>query len=152
MAWRWPGARKDPEHFDGGASLLHCGLTIFGRRHLEVQTTDGWQEPISQAPGDVYIGNLCSPWHRVVHLEKGEAEPLFREKADDPGILITCMFRSNVFASARARAGTGKPSPIDVFDVVNNLVAQRLARRPLRAPTLADCLRCMPDAPSAAAA
>ena len=31
-----PGERHDPEHYDGGASLLHGGLTIFGRRGLEV--------------------------------------------------------------------------------------------------------------------
>ena len=27
-----PGQRLDPEHFDGGASLLHMGITIFGSR------------------------------------------------------------------------------------------------------------------------
>ena len=31
------GERYDPEHFDGGASLLHAGLTIFGTRHVEVK-------------------------------------------------------------------------------------------------------------------
>ena len=33
-----PGERHDPEHYDGGASLLHGGLTIFGSRGLEMQT------------------------------------------------------------------------------------------------------------------
>ena len=33
-----PGERHDLEHHDEGASLLHAGLTIFGRRGLEMQT------------------------------------------------------------------------------------------------------------------
>ena len=32
-----PGEREDPPHFDGGASLLHAGLTIWGKRGLDVQ-------------------------------------------------------------------------------------------------------------------
>ena len=35
-----PGERRDPEHCDGGASLLHGGLTIFGKRGLEMQPVD----------------------------------------------------------------------------------------------------------------
>ena len=142
-----PGARSDPEHFDGGASLLHGGLTIFGRRQLEMQTKDGWQEPIWQKPCDFYIGNLCAPLHRVVHPKKPEAEPLFREEAGDAGILVTVMLRTDVFGSARARCSAGRPSPVDVYDVVNSLVARRLAKRPLRMPTFAECVKCMPRAP-----
>ena len=29
-----PGERRDPPHYDGGASWLHMGLTIFGRRRV----------------------------------------------------------------------------------------------------------------------
>jgi hypothetical protein len=143
-----PSERKDPEHFDGGASLLHAGVTIFGRRQLDVQTNDGWQEPIVQEPGNVYIGNLCAPRHRVGHLPVGEAEPLFREQAGDPGILIACMFRSNFFHDARARSGAGTPSPVDVYEVVNKAVAQHIARHPWCMPNLAECLQCLPKSPS----
>ena len=31
------GARTDPRHFDGGASLLHMGLTLWGRRRLALE-------------------------------------------------------------------------------------------------------------------
>ena len=97
-----------------------------------------------QRPGCFYLGNLCAPWHRVVHLEKNDAQPLFRERAQDPGIHITIMLQTNGFGSARARNTASKPNPTDVYDVVNNLVAQRLARRPLRMPTFLECVHCMP--------
>ena len=133
-------------------------MTIFGRRRLEIQTNDdSWLEPISQNPGDFYIGNMCAAWHRVGHFKNTEAEPLFREKAADPGIHITVMVRTDVFGAARARGSSGTPCPVDVYHVVNGLVAQRLARRPWRMPTLAECIQCMPGlhrklgAPEAAA-
>ena len=160
-----PGERHDPEHYDGGASLLHGGLTIFGRRGLEMQTaavaaapavpsaavagspapavkSGEWQSTLWQAPGDFYVGNLCAVWHRVRHQDAAKSEPLFRvagSAADGPlGVHITVMMRSDVFAHSRAR-GRELPSPPDVFDVANTIVARRLAREPLVLPTLEEC-------------
>ena len=167
-----PGERHDPEHYDGGASLLHGGLTIFGRRGLEMQTAavadsaaderwwqalvrrevvktseaqskgEEWQSTLWQAPGDFYVGNLCAVLHRVRHQDAAKSEPLFRvagSAADGPlGVHITVVMRSDVFAHSRAR-GRELPSPPDVFDVANTIVARRLAREPLVLPTLEEC-------------
>lgn len=182
-----PGERHDPEHYDGGASLLHGGLTIFGRRGLEVQTaavadsaaapavpsgevagsaapavpsgrvagsadastgseaqSKEWQSTLWQAPGDFYVGNLCAVWHRVRHQDAAKSEPLFRvagSAADGQlGVHITVMMRSDVFAHSRAR-GREMPSPPDVFDICNSIVARRLAREPWVLPTLEECLQ-----------
>ena len=67
------GPRYDPEHFDGGASLLHAGLTIFGTRHVEVKVAesaaDNW-DVLPQSAGSFYMGNLCAARHRVCHLDR----------------------------------------------------------------------------------
>ena len=61
-----PSERYDPAHCDGGASLLHGGLTIFGTRHLECKVAasaageEAW-EVLPQRPGSFYVGNLCAP-------------------------------------------------------------------------------------------
>ncbi len=34
-----PSKRKDPRHFDGGASFVHIGLTIYGRRTVFTQSS-----------------------------------------------------------------------------------------------------------------
>ena len=150
-----PGERHDPEHYDGGASLLHGGLTIFGSRGLEMQAAAGadskgseaqskgeeWQSTLWQAPRDFYVGNLCAVRHRVRHQDAAKSEPLFRvagSVADGPGVHITVMMRSDVFAESRAR-GRKTPSPPDVFDLANKIVARRLVREPLVLPTLEQC-------------
>ena len=61
-----PSERYGPEHFDGGASLLHGGLTIFGSRHLECKVAasaageEAW-EVLPQRPGSFYVATLCVP-------------------------------------------------------------------------------------------
>ena len=51
------GARSDGWHTDGGASLLHAGLTVFGKRALEarVRRSDLFRESRSRKK-DAYPG------------------------------------------------------------------------------------------------
>ena len=76
-----PSAREDRPHFDGAASLLHAGLTVWGRRGVEIrlQPEAEWQR-LEQKPGSFYVGNLCAAWHKVVHLPRKDAGPLLRQK------------------------------------------------------------------------
>lgn len=78
-------ARHDPEHFDGGASLLHGGLTVYGRRVVAYRRADGQWDRQVQEPGDFYFGNLTAPFHRVEHFSSAEAEPLYHEQDGDAG-------------------------------------------------------------------
>ena len=135
-----PSERYDPAHFDGGASLLHGGLTIFGSRHLECMVAasaggkEDW-EVLPQRPGRFYVGNVCSPWHRVRHLE--QAGPLCAVVGD---VHVVVMLRTDVFRAERSRAMKVKPRLAEVFDIVNEVVVPRLAARPLGFPCFSSCL------------
>ena len=140
-----PSERQDPAHFDGAASLLHAGLTVWGRRGLEVRLAkpaqgapEEWKK-FPQQPGSFYIGNLCAPWHRVVHLPPEQAEPLHRSSDSEEGVHIAAMLRSAVFAEARARCSSSRASPAEVYDVVNDIVARNLATKKLRHPSFPEC-------------
>jgi hypothetical protein len=57
---------EEPEHKDGGASVLHLGLTLFGRRH--VRCSQGGDLPdifIQCRPGSLYMGGFTGPVHQV---------------------------------------------------------------------------------------
>ena len=97
-------------------------------------------EKFPQQPGSFYIGNLCAPWHRVMHLPPEQAEPLHRSVGSKEGVHITVMIRSAVFAEARARSSGTRASPAEVYDEVNDIVAKNLAAAPLRLPTFQECV------------
>ena len=124
-----PGERCDPKQYDGGASLLHMGLSVWGRRRLDCFFQDETVS-IEQSPGSIYIGNLVAVEHQVKHYAAAEAAPLYqpegRLKKDSKGLLVTVLFRSDVFRHARSRQMKLPPSPADVFQVVNAIVAEQL--------------------------
>ena len=68
--------REDPRHFDGGASLLHLGLSLFGNRSLRI-----WEHGSAQPQqfdwtcGDAYISNPGAFEHQVVHQDVPERSP-----------------------------------------------------------------------------
>ena len=139
--------RIDPAHFDGVASLLHGGLTLWGQRELEYMTEDGEWHGLIQQPGSFYIANMCAAWHQVRHRGPDAAEPLFRPigaKPNHPGLHITVMLRTDVFRADFARRGKQKGRPEDVYDAVNAVVARKLAREPWTMPTLGECMAQMP--------
>lgn len=138
--------RSDPAHFDGAPSLLHAGLTVWGKRNLGVRLAKPAEEApaewqwLPQQPGAFYIGNLCAPWHQVGHFAPAQAEPLFRRGDGGTGVHVTVMIRSDVFAEARARNSSSLACPVEVYRAVNAVVANNLATRPLRLPTFTECL------------
>ena len=134
------GHRYDPEHFDGGTSLLHAGLTIFGTRHVEVKVAesadDKWNV-LPQSAGSFYMGNMCVAWHRVHHFDCDGGGRLCEAAGN---VHIAVMLRTDVFREERARSMSSKPTPCDVFDIVNQVVAESLAIDPLHFPDLASCI------------
>ena len=145
------GARFDPKHFDGGASLLHGGVTIFGSRMLHLWFQDGATQVVHQNPGDVYVGNMCAVEHQVEHHDASSSQNLYRGEdslpmqevvsASDGGLLVAVMLRSDVFRHSRARKLTGKPTPVAIYDIVNSVVAEHLATQPVIIPSFADVVR-----------
>ncbi len=130
-----PSKRSDGWYTDGAASLLHVGATVFGHRDLEVEGGDGNTLLLQQRPGSFYIGNLCALNHNVKH--DGNTADLYRAPsasgAEDP-VHITAMVRTDVFRHNRARRKNARPSPSELFRIVNEETAKFFARAPLRAP------------------
>ena len=116
-----PGQRDDGWHTDGGCSLLHASVTLFGTRNVQV-AIEGQEELVTfaQEPGSFYVGALCALEHNVNHQE--ECLHTFRTKAAtasaaatssgsladwqaddaaaataDSGLQIAVMIRSDVF-------------------------------------------------------
>ena len=132
------GARKDEPHFDGGASLLHMGITIFGSRELRCwpSTAGPGGQLLQQSPGSIYVGNMCAIEHQVAHSD--DAFGLYQPPAGSgQGLEIAVMMRTDVFSQTRGRKMKGKPTPTDVFDLVNPVIAQYLATVPLTLPDFA---------------
>ena len=133
------GEREDGWHTDGGASLLHAGLTIFGTRTLCVKLkpeTGGCisrQLSFDQRPGSFYVGNMCTLEHNVVH---GATSPGSWEDR----LQMMVMLRSDLFRDSRARMINSCPGPHELFRVVNRETARHLAEVPFPLPDLAEVL------------
>ncbi len=132
-----PGPRKDVVHYDGGASLLHMGLTIFGTRNLVCHFPQEGTRTFRQRPGSIYVGNMCAIKHHVEH-EPASAECL---GSGEQATQITIMFRSDVFRHGQARKKISKPTPVDMYDIVNTVVASHLSTDPMVLPDFANVAR-----------
>ena len=130
-------ARSDGWHTDGGCSLLHAGLTLFGTKTPQVEVeADSCNEPqeLLQRPGSFYVGNLVALSHNVKHTAEGHG--CFQTRSQDQGVQVAIMARSDVFREARARRINNTPGPKELFDIVNRVVATQLAEKPLLTPSL----------------
>ena len=144
FAYAWaqvmrPGQRFDEEHFDGGASLLMAVLTIYGSRRLHLKLDGTWSEQtLQQQAGNFYVGTMAAVFHRVEHDEISGS--LYRESSGDDGFKIVILFRTDCFSGNRGRNMVSKPGRAQVFDIVNAVIAQKLAREPLLCPTAAEAM------------
>ena len=133
------GERQDGWHTDGGASLLHAGLTIFGSRTLCVKLqpkTGGFpdrQLHLPQRPGSFYLGNMCTLEHNVVH---GATSPGSWEDR----LQMMVMLRPDLFHDSRAHVVNSCPGPRELFRIVNRETARHLAEIRFPLPDLADVL------------
>ena len=132
-----PIVRTDPPHYDGGASLIHSGLTLYGRRDLAFLYPDGKIEFHEQTPGQYYTGNFCAIKHEVRHHAFVGQQLL-------NGHEIAIMFRTDCFRGSRARKLKGKPTPIHIYDAVNEVVATALAKDSFYLPTYAEVMAELP--------
>ena len=154
-----PGARDDGWHTDGGCSLLHASVTIFGTRSVEVKVEGQPQVTLEQEPGSFYVGNLAALEHNVRHhveckqtfdgaaatakvdrkdfasaaSAKGDAEndSSAATAEGDQRLQIAVMIRCDVFRNMRARKKNTTPGPSEFFHVVNDAVAHHLANVPV---------------------
>ena len=128
------GEREDGWHTDGGASLLHAGMTIFGSRHLQVRFKgDEGCLSLEQRRGSFYAGNLCALEHHVVHGAIAPGPP-------EEQVQIAVMLLSDLFREARARKINACPGPRELFRVVNRVTARHMAEVPFPLPDIAAIL------------
>jgi len=134
------GERVEQWHTDGGASLLHAALTIFGSRTVEVEAggKGGGCISLQQRPGAFYVGNLCALNHRVVHGEHSAG--CFCGGQPSKQVQIAVMLRSDYFRNARARTIDSKPGPAELFHIVNKEVAKYFKQEQIFLPDLAAVL------------
>ena len=163
-----PGARDDGWHTDGGCSLLHASVTIFGTRSVEVKVEGQPQVTLVQEPGSFYVGNLAALEHNVRHHVEckhtfdgaaatakddpknlasaasaaGDAEGAASAATaeGDPRLQIAVMIRCDVFRECRARRINSTPGPAELFRIVNYAAARHLADVPVALPDMTEVL------------
>jgi hypothetical protein len=156
------GDREDPVHFDGGASFLHAGITIRGKRTLfcrhggpaskkkkgrtdqpstVAETSKGSlvRQPEMQVladAGHVYIGCLCGPEHYVQHHPVAEHD-LYPSRLGP--VEITVLLRSRVFRQARGSTQAQGPVPLVLWQTLAPVVSEVLTEQCWMLPDLAAC-------------
>ena len=130
------GEREDGWHTDGGTSLLHAALTLFGERDMQVELESGCIS-LSQRPGSFYMGNLCAFNHCVVHGD--DAAGCYRRKESEP-VQIAVMLRSDLLREGRGRKINSTPGPKELYEIVNAETAKHLAEVPIYLPDLAEVI------------
>ena len=138
------GERNDGWHTDGGCSLLHAAVTLWGTRSVEVLLEDNDQVTLDQKPGSFYVGNLAALRHNVCHHARCEHtfsnDYLRRQPEGKRDLQIAVMMRCDVFRAARARKIDATPGPTDFFQAVNHAAAEHLATVPVALPDLTEVL------------
>ena len=137
--------RCDPIHWDGGASFMHAGLTLYGERSLKCRHFDkpfaadneqGLKElELQMRPGHFYLGCLCGPEHYVQHRPS-------QALLSTPGcgdVEIVVLFRSRVFRAARGSTQQSGPVPHALWDALAPVMVQCFASLPWLLPSLAAC-------------
>ena len=76
------GQRRDPPHYDGGASWLHMGLTIFGRRkvHWNLQKQDSANGNFSNT-----ADSPPRPSHKIILFARPRSDPMIRRTRASTG-------------------------------------------------------------------
>jgi hypothetical protein len=132
------GLWAEPEHLDGGASIMHLGLTLFGRRNLVCRQGLGLSDvSIPNVPGAVCCGQLTGPLHLVTHELAEDHELLHVPGLGRLGVNV--MMRTALFPFNRARLRNTTPSPQALFEALARSFRETLASMEFRLPSLREC-------------
>ena len=108
-----PSAREDGWHTDGGCSLLHASVTLFGTRSVEVKVEGKPQVTLDQKLGSFYVGTLAALYHNVHHHERCDHtfsnDYLKQQPEEKRDLQIAAMIRCDVFRENRARRADATP-------------------------------------------
>ena len=135
-----PEMRFEPRHNDGGASVLHMGITLYGRRRVTFfepisGSASGQEEErevcFAQQPGSVYLGTVTGASHQVSHVVTRNPEEELRAHT------VSVMLRTCLFPYNRARCQNTTPSPPEVFRALASSLTEHLVAHRLELPSLA---------------
>ena len=133
------GFWREPLHQDGGASVIHMGLTLFGRRDLRLLQGGTLPDVVLHLrAGSVYVGQLTGAEHQVLHCAADGHELLHVPPVG--AYAVTVMFRTALFPYNRARLRNTTPSPSVVFERLVQHFRHSFSSDVFRLPTLAECL------------
>ena len=138
----------EDRHSDGGASCLHMGVTLYGRREasffLPEASVEGGFAPASRqrateiklsfVPGSVYLGTVTGAPHQVSHLFPRDSCEELR------GHGLTCMIRTALFPLFRSRVMNTTPSPPELFHALVRSFNESLISQAWVLPSLDQCL------------
>ena len=133
-----PAGLEETKHFDGGASILHMGLTLYGRRQLRFFEGNKARPgetvaEMSLAPGSVYLGTITGGLHQVVH---GTPRSAHEARL---GHSMTCMVRTSLWPGPRGRIMRMSPKPAPMFAAVAQSFVASLREHSFALPSLAEC-------------
>ena len=129
------GERADPRHFDGGAALLMCSITLFGERELQVESATHTVQ-MDLRPGSVYLASLAAAAHQVLHLPRRDGEELLEVNSGADACRVVILLRGSTFRAAR---GSVVPGPTLAFQAAQRAVSAWQASAQLWLPSLVDC-------------
>jgi hypothetical protein len=142
---------EEPLHQDGGASILHMGLTVYGRRDVRFVQGPGLPDvAVRNVPGTVYFGQVTGAKHQVRHRAALSPAELLQLDGFGP-CSVTVMLRTALFPYNHARLRNTTPSPVVVFRALARSVRDSCARGNWRFPSLAECEAALLEVPSPAA-
>jgi hypothetical protein len=130
------GDWQEPWHQDGGASVLHLGLTLYGERTMTCRTLCAEPDIVVQnVPGTIYWGGLTGPTHGVQHTPSPPDQLLEKTQS------VSVMMRTTLFPYTQSRIRGTTPHPVEFFHGISRSFALSLANSQWRLPTLAACVR-----------
>jgi hypothetical protein len=127
------GSWAEPVHLDGGASVVHCGITLFGDRRLVCERPGDTGVVMHNTPGSFYIGGFTGPTHGVTHL------PSAKDQLLEGKYSTTVMLRTTLFPFARSRIRNTTPAPQGFFFAISASMVDCFARLSWKLPSLEAC-------------
>jgi hypothetical protein len=122
-------------HQDGGASVIHMGVTLYGERTMTCEQPELANIVVRNQPGTVYMGGLTGPVHGVVHTPSPPDELLEGDKS------VSIMMRTTLFPHTQSRQRGTTPHPVGFFRCISESFAASFAKGSWRLPSLAACTR-----------
>ena len=123
---------------DGGASVLHMGVTCYRDRDMVCQRPGFEDDPVvvRNTGGTVYLGVLTGPRHGVTHRPSMPDQLLPHRLGQ---LSVTIMMRTTLFPHTRSRVRGTTPAPTVWYHRLAENLSTSWATFPWQLPSRAAC-------------